>query len=358
MTETTHIELPTMLSYKRSISQGRALMFACSDMNGEGAEPLTVETVSLRATKAFDVWKNIEKSKKDNAALDKGIAEVTTPNPQVVEASFMPEDKPVLKTRFSLKYLPNAFLPYMANNLAVESIFRNVVSGYAAKGGFNVLAARYVEPLVTGLWMWRNNDEAINKRICVHVVSGAHKQTFEFTPPYNVFTLDGLAPDQQARAGELAQLIAASLSGEGRLVGLDVESFYELGAGTQAYPSQEMVMDKKEGEASRTLYKVSHGGIQNQAAIHEQKIGNALRTIDNWHGQEVFGTLAVEPLGVSSTRQASARLADKRDFYTLCKTKLATWEQEMASEKALSDFTDVDDLHYVIAVLVRGGAFV
>jgi hypothetical protein len=30
----------------------------------------------------------------------------------------------------------------------------------------------------------------------------------------------------------------------------------------------------------------------------------------------------------------------------------------MASEKALSDFTDVDDLHYVIAVLVRGGAFV
>lgn len=349
--------LPTMLSYKRSISQGRALMFACSDLSGSDPEPLLVEVACLRGTKAFDIWKNIEEAKKQNLALEKGIHEVTTPNPQRVESAFMPENKPYLKVSFSAKYLANSRAPHMCNNLAVGGLFKDVVRHYTRLEGFQYLGLRYAVPLATGMWMWRNNDEAFEKRIKITVVSSAKQQVFEFNPGYNAFSYAELTAADQKKVTELGSLIGHHLAHEP--LAINVEAVYHMGGGTQAYPSQEMVMgDRDKGDLSRTLYKVSQGGIKNQAALHEQKIGNAMRCIDDWHGHEQFGVQAVEPLGVVSTHQASTRVESKRDFFSLCKSKLVLWRNELESAKSLATITDLHDLHYVMAVLVRGGAFV
>lgn len=359
------LDMPTMLSYKRSITQTRALMWACEGIDGKGQTPLLVTLEGVRGTKATDIRKKIEKDsekkgKSDTDAVsDGGLAELAkalTPNPQVVESAFMPEEKPFLKVDTTVTYLPFALAPFMTNDGPIDQLFKDVAGGYANKGGFMELGQNYVIPLVTGRWMWRNNDAAFSKKISITVVSSRTPMTFVFTPSYNAFTVDALSTEDKASAKALGELIGHALGGTAGPLRLQVSAVYEMVGGMQAFPSQDIDLNKSDSDPSRVLYKIEHAGNKNHAGIHEQKVGNALRCIDNWHGHAHFGVQAVEPTGVVATHQDSTRIDSKRDFYTLCKTYLPTWREEVKGH--LKDITQIDDLHYVMAVLVRGGVFV
>lgn len=123
---------------------------------------------------------------------------------------------------------------------------------------------------------------------------------------------------------------------------LTVEAQVRLGAGQEVFPSQELVLDSNSSK-SRVLYQVA--GI---AGIHSQKIGNALRTIDTWHPKvDELGAIAVEPYGSVTSRGVACRQPkEKLDFYTL----LDNWVTKGMKP-------DVDQQHYVMAVLIRGGVF-
>ena len=106
-------------------------------------------------------------------------------------------------------------------------------------------------------------------------------------------------------------------------------------------------MDTPKGQKSKYLYQVkTNQGMC--AGIHSEKIGNAIRTIDNWYTIEniesVKAPIAVEPYGSVPNRGQAYRIS-KTDFYTL----LINWlENEDISE---------DDQHFVVANLIRGGVF-
>jgi len=53
-----------MLSYARSITPSRGLLYACSNLEGSEAEPLIVEKRGLRGTKSFDIWAKVERAKR------------------------------------------------------------------------------------------------------------------------------------------------------------------------------------------------------------------------------------------------------------------------------------------------------
>ena len=75
--------------------------------------------------------------------------------------------------------------------------------------------------------------------------------------------------------------------------------------------------------------------------MHSQKIGNAMRTIDTWYPNlegENLGPIAVEPYG-SVTSQWRA--------YRQPKEKLVLNDKE----------PDIEQQHYVMAILIRGGVF-
>ena len=84
------------------------------------------------------------------------------------------------------------------------------------------------------------------------------------------------------------------------------------------------------------------------AGLHSQKIGNALRTIDTWYPEaDQFGPISVEPFGsVTHCGTAYRQPKDKLDFYTL----LDNWVLK-------GKVPEVEQQHYVMAVLVRGGVF-
>ena len=113
----------------------------------------------------------------------------------------------------------------------------------------------------------------------------------------------------------------------------------------EVYPSEELIPDKdvkKKGAKSKTLYSVN--GV---AAMHSQKVGNAIRTVDRWYPDFAsYGMpIAAEPFGAVTNINKAFRTADtKKDFYSL-----------------LSDFVfgklEGDDVKYMLSVFIRGGVF-
>ncbi|MCK7574621.1 MAG: type I-F CRISPR-associated protein Csy3 [Chromatiales bacterium] len=143
----------------------------------------------------------------------------------------------------------------------------------------------------------------------------------------------------------LAAVIEQGLTGSAYVL-LEVIAFARVGDGQEVYPSQELILDKgdKKGQKSKTLYSV--GGV---AAMHSQKIGNALRTIDTWYPDagEGLGPIAVEPYGsVTSQGKAYRQPKQKADFYTL----LDRWVLK-------DEVPALEQQHYVMANLIRGGVF-
>ena len=149
------------------------------------------------------------------------------------------------------------------------------------------------------------------------------------------------AGDAKSDIQSLAELITDGLAGK-RHVLLQITAFARVGAGQEVFPSQELILDRSRGK-SKTLYEV--GGV---AAIHSQKLGNAIRTIDDWYPAAAgLGPIAVEPYGSVTTQgKAYRQPKDKHDFYNL----LDGW---ILKDKEPT----VEQQHYVMAVLIRGGVF-
>ena len=145
-----------------------------------------------------------------------------------------------------------------------------------------------------------------------------------------------------AEVVELGALIASGLNGETHVL-LQITAYARAGKGQEVYPSQELILDKARSTKSKTLYSVD--GI---AAMHSQKIGNAVRAVDTWYeGAAELGPIAVEPYGsVTTEGKAYRQPKQKMDFYNL----LDNW---LLKDQA----PPVEQQHFVMAVLIRGGVF-
>ncbi len=148
--------------------------------------------------------------------------------------------------------------------------------------------------------------------------------------------------------GQLATVIREGLAGDS-FVFLEVDGYARLGAGQEVFPSQELVLDGggNDSKKSKYLYSVEDK-TDKIAAMHSQKIGNALRTIDTWYPKaEELGPIAVEPYGSVTSRGVAYRQPkEKMDFYNL----LDGWIIK-------NNKPSLDQQHYVIATLIRGGVF-
>jgi CRISPR-associated protein Csy3 len=140
--------------------------------------------------------------------------------------------------------------------------------------------------------------------------------------------------------------MAETLSGKNDSLILDVTAFAKIGRAQDVYPSEELVL--KENSLTKRKYSKSkflyyrNGG----AAMHSQKIGNAIRKIDTWYNQENQCTpIPIEVYG-SVTQLGEAFRRNKNDFYTI-------FDSWMLSDEVISK----EEQHYCMAMLVRGGIF-
>jgi CRISPR-associated protein Csy3 len=138
--------------------------------------------------------------------------------------------------------------------------------------------------------------------------------------------------------GRLKDAICAGLkAGDSSFSFIEVDAYVKLGNGQHVFPSQEMNM----GEKKKVLFQ-----LNKCAAIHNVKIGNAIRTIDDWYKNAEF-PIAVEPYGsVTQMGQAYRKNKNEGDLYSL----MLDWlnDRDNVSDKAKN---------FVIANFIRGGVF-
>lgn len=339
MATTNTLKTASVLAFERKIDPSDAL-FAAGTWAQRSASQ-NWPAVEVRAKSVRGTISNRLKTKdQDPAKLD---AAIENPNLQTVDVSMLPADADTLKVCFTLRVLGGTGTPSACNSADYQAKLQGTVQTYAKTPGFGELARRYAHNLANGRFLWRNRLGA--EQIEVQVAQLADGQVVQS------WTFDALAYSLRnfdASSAELTQLAALLEQGLGgsKYVLLQVTAYVRVGAGQEAFPSQELILDKDKAGKSKTLYAVN-----GTAAMHSQKIGNAIRTIDTWYptedGPGQAMPIAVEPYGsVTSQGKAYRQPKVKMDFYSL----LDAW--------VLKDqVPDVAQQHFVMANLVRGGVF-
>lgn len=332
------VKTASVLAFERKLANSDAVMYAGTwqQRTGSGTwQPITIQSKDVRGTISNRLKNPIQS---DPAKLD---AEIQKPNLQRVDVAALPFDTDTLKVTFSLRVLGNLAQPSACNDQEYQAALGTVINSYVAEHGFRELAARYAANIANGRFLWRNRVGAEEVEVRVrHVRNQVVRHDWTFVG--GDFDLRSFSTSTEHLA-ELADVIRHGLTGED-FAFLQVEAFVRLGPGQEVFPSQELVLDAgRDNRKSKTLYKVN-----DVAAMHSQKIGNALRTIDTWYPEAgELGPIAVEPYGsVTSRGKAYRQPRDKMDFYTL----LDGWVVK-------GQVPPVEQQHYVMAVLLRGGVF-
>ncbi|SFI22057.1 type I-F CRISPR-associated protein Csy3 [Nitrosomonas sp. Nm34] len=298
--------------------------------------PLKLNEKSVRGTIS-----NRLKSAQQNDPL-KLNAEVEKPNLQTVDACALTEHHDTLKLSFTLKVLSGVEKPSASNGPNFNTLYPGVAKTYIDQEGFIELAKRYATNIANARYLWRNRVGA--EKIEVVVDTGDNdKLIFDAKQ----FSLRDFESDHTGLLQKLVDKIAAALCGRLPYLLINVEAYALIGKAQEVYPSEELILGNGKGDKSKILYAVN--GV---AALHSQKIGNALRTIDTWYPEYEdsaigIGPIAIEPYGaVTNLGKAFRSPKDKADFYTL-------FDRFALGEK----LADKNQEHYVMAVLVRGGVF-
>jgi CRISPR-associated protein, Csy3 family len=317
---------PSVLAFEAKLVPSDALMYAGNWEKGDW-QPIQVGEKSVRGTISNRLK---AATANDPAKLD---AEVSKANLQTVDIAALPHDADTLKVTFSLRVLSGLHVPSTCNNPDYQQVLADKVRDYQSETGFKELAQRYAHNIANGRFLWRNRVGAEQVKV---VVTAGEKQFSFDSYEFSLHDFDA-HPDVTA----LAEVIQYGLTEAHALI--HVEAYCQLGEGQAVYPSQELVMGGGKGDKSKFLYQ-----LDGQAAMHSQKIGNALRTIDTWHpAYDEVGAIAIEPYGSVTNRGAAYRQPkEKNDFYNLLdgwmlKDKTPTLEQQ----------------HYIMAMLIRGGVF-
>lgn len=362
MTKT--ITLPSFLNFNRSISPSEGLLYST---RGQERIPVEVQERGIRG--AISSYANVYKEG-DATVSGKNKAKLLDPenaNLQRIDGAFLAPDADGLELQFSVVVQAGALEPSGCNDEIVFSNLRELAAAYNRIGGFDYLGRLYAWNLINGRVLWRNRYVA-KKAVAISAVVGEKEFKFSF----NVDAVSLSKFDETTLPegfDELAALVGEALSGRnnGLPLFLTIAIRGSAPGGSEVYPSQEFVEEgaKKEKGSKRDKSRVLsarplvyEGRVINHASLHSQKIGNAIRVIDGWHGKvEEFGYTAVEFYGYVQSRSTAHRLPGKGNAPDVYKLMMDMEGITVTIGKAKNATKLSGDVHYLMAMLVRGGVF-
>lgn len=332
-------KIATVLSFEKKLVPSDGFLYGATWENRHvESSPLKLMQKSVRGTISNRLSKSLQS---DPAKLD---AKVENPNLQTVDYCALDVAQNTLKLKFTLKVLGNIEKPSACNNASFNESYSTAAKQYVGREGFSELAKRYAINIANGRFLWRNRVGAEVIEVCVKMLNFGEEQSWVFNSadyPLNDFDVSN------NDINSLAQKIAEALSTTTHFLLLEIVACAKIGEAQEVYPSEELVLDKgnSKSKKSKILYDIN--GV---AGMHSQKIGNALRSIDTWYpdyGTVTTGAIAIEPYGaVTNLGIAYRHPSNKSDFFTLF-DKFSRGES----------LENIEQEHYVMAVLVRGGVF-
>lgn len=318
----------SVLAFERNLDISDAY-FMQKNSNEKEVSPIIIKEKSVRGTISNRLKNTIAN---DPLKLD---AEVQKANLQTVDVANLDTDKDTLIAHFSLKILPFTGKPCVCNKQEYQDKLEKTVQSYVEKIGFAELAKRYAINILNARWLWRNRVGA--EKISITIKNKEASLSIENALDYslNDFTINN--PDIE----KISHWIVQGLEGKAFTL-LEITAHATMGKGQEVFPSQELILDKGSSKKSKFLYEVD-----GKAGMHSQKIGNAIRTIDTWYSDDAKFPIAIEPYGAVTTMGTAFRQPkQKNDFYTLFDNWILKDENR-----------SIDEQHYIIAILIRGGVF-
>ncbi len=333
----TFKQLPGVLSFKRGHVISDALMF---NQLPEGETPLEVIRHGIRGTQNL--------INKNTAVSIIQINETAKLDPAAI----------AMIVRFELAFLPllDALDACNGKNKEESQGVRSSINSFLERAkkseGLLEVACRYARNIGNGRWLWRNRTIASD--IIINVVEGNYGRIEnEVISSFNALKLpmnhfESYTPEEI----KLGEKIAQQMRG-------DSSTFFKIEAvvtmrvpGAEVFPSQNYIQNKPDGFA-RPLYKVGHpdpvdttdNRCMGQAAMRDQKIFNAIRTIDTWYPNfaEEGLPIPIEPKGGSLLMQEFYRAKESSSF-------------ELFKRLNVIDPNSPDGM-YCIASFDRGGVY-
>lgn len=282
-----------------------------------------------------------------------------TPNPQVVETCKLQNDMDTLVVKYNLQ--PADWpAPHNCDNPLVREAWGWMHDEFVNEGVYDEVAERFVQNIANARPLWLNRLGCKSISVRVEMMNGKEEpeKTWEFDALNDIpldFYQDVPASAKaqiQDLASELVEVYKAEAPFKNFRVSIEAVKFF----GMEVRPSQEMPASRnqsKPGEPSKVLYKVD-----GQAALHPQKITNALWCIDDWYPEatepisvNVFGSISQEGFAGRAPRT-------RKDFYNLFDAANAELCRKIENgEEPKTTCLEFGDKCFLASMMLRGGVF-
>lgn len=349
-------KIPGVTSFtRRAIISDGVFTSLVSDGENVYEKPVTVNRHGIRGTQ------NINNTAKRDPV-----------NIQITETARTDVNAEALIIRFNLRFLPlDTGLHSCAVSKEAErelttmlkDAYDTFMTSAIESNGLTEVSMRTARNILNGRWLWRNRS--LGQSISITVTSNESTlidNCDALSIPLNNF--DNYTSDEQMLGGRICSMLKGQNEGA-----LSIEAKINLGfkGSVEVFPSQNYLSKKPDGFA-RPLYKLGIADklkkytkgsdlqdfedirVMGQAAMRDQKIGNALRTIDTWYPDakdQGYRPIPVEPEGAnlesnSFFRKHSGSKCDSAFAYL---SKMSALDPN--SEQGM----------FLIASFMRGGVF-
>lgn len=363
-------DLPSMLAMQRCLNVSDGLMYSIiptpdEDKDGkEGShrlEPVTVIRHGIRGV--------LSASNEDTNATGNGLSNI-----QITETAKLAPNAIGLAVKCVIRTTPIEQSLFACNDAKYAETLTKLVKTLQYSESLAEVCRRYARNILNGRWLWRN------------LVLGRPVVTVEYDDGE-----DSDSGDSGDKRGEnlprkhfdaytnaekrLGEYLLNCLSGQPEFGEIRITA--EIKGGDfgllEVFPSQNYFQRSQNLKGfARSLYKVKPitsallekmsrntnpslvtdiipMGI---AALRDQKIGNAIRTIDTWHDSDT--PIAIEPNGASLSDHGFHRPPGQgKSAYDLLGKQI----ESMAVLAEQNQGTADEQLMYLSAILVRGGVF-
>lgn len=339
MAKSNAFSIPSNLSLSRSISPSVFAMYATRfEEKALHASLGTLTPVTLRNEKA----RGIQNSAKLKAEKRCDV------NIMQMDIASLPVGKPDLTIAGSVLVTSDVLRLVNVNSKEFSDGYAKFIEAFIKVDGFYPLAERYVMNLVNGRILFRNRiGSAIQASIHGFDAGNIFVTEDDFTKPLSLSAKDIKRQAARDAVTFMARRWADIFSGKSPSKAFDVRVTVTMGEMQEVYPSQEFLDDDRKGEGKVLARAMRTDGVQ-QAAIHARKIGNGIRTIDDWY-PGATRPVAVEPFAPELSTQTVHR-EKGNDFYSLL-TKLPEMTKELEAGKL------TDEALFTVAMCIRGGVF-
>lgn len=271
-------------------------------------------------------------------AIDANKGSPVSPNPGSRDIASLDDVHDTLVVVGGVTFVANYSKPASSDNARYADYLANFTQAYLNEGRLLGLMRAYLSNFVNGRALWRN-QYGFARRTAIAFRSASVRELFHLETPEG---------DDFDRLVRLASDEAAKAKGHFRL---DIAMCVELGPDAEVFPSQPFLSSNEEKTRERGVPKDNNYGRMlttrkaasgaDQVVLTSNKIGNALRTVDQWYGEDA-PSIAVELYGaVTSLREM--RRDSKNSFFDI-----------INEEPAYTDLTD-GAKDYLMAVFIKGG---